>query len=78
MTTLQAEGGGKVHCLPWTSANGMRCAELLADLRGAGRSMPIKDSMIAATALVHDLTVGTRNVQDFRNAGVRVVDPLTT
>lgn len=72
------EGVGKMHCLPWTSANGMRWAQLLADLRAAGRSMPIKDSMIAATALVHDLTVATGNVQDFRSAGVRVVDPFTT
>ena len=32
-------------------------AVLLADLRRKGRSMPIKDSLIAATALTHDLTV---------------------
>ena len=38
--------------------------------------MPIKDSMIAATALVHDLTVVTPNRSDFEKAGVRVVDPF--
>jgi hypothetical protein len=38
--------------------------------------MPIKDSLIAATALVHSLTVVTRNVTDFRKAGVKVLDPF--
>jgi predicted nucleic acid-binding protein len=38
--------------------------------------MPIKDSLIAATALVYGLTVATRNLRDFRKAGVKVVDPF--
>jgi predicted nucleic acid-binding protein len=38
--------------------------------------MSIKDSMIAATARLHGLTVATRNVHDFRHAGVKVVDPF--
>jgi hypothetical protein len=38
--------------------------------------MPIKDSLIAATAIVHDLTVVTRHRSDFSPAGVRVVDPF--
>lgn len=33
------------------------------------------DTQIAATALVHDLTVVTRNARRFAAAGVRVVDP---
>ena len=40
--------------------------------------MPIKDSLIAATALVHGLTVATRNRSDFEKAGVKVVDPFHT
>jgi toxin FitB len=54
----------------------MRWARLLADLRAAGRVMPIKDSLIAATALVHDLVVASRNEQDFKKAGVKVVNPF--
>ena len=38
--------------------------------------MPIKDSLIAATALANRLTVATRNVLDFKNAGCQVVDPF--
>jgi hypothetical protein len=37
--------------------------------------MPIKDSLIAATALVHGLAVVTRNRCDFEPAGVAIVDP---
>jgi predicted nucleic acid-binding protein len=36
---------------------------------------PVRDSLIAATALVHGLTVVTRNVKDFTPTGVRVLDP---
>lgn len=36
----------------------------------------IEDAMIAATALVHRLTVVTRNVDDFRQFGVDVLDPF--
>ena len=34
------------------------------------------DNLIAATALVHNLVVVTRNVKDFRAAGVRVFNPF--
>ncbi len=47
-------------CLDWDAATGLRWAELLASLRQTGSSMPIKDSMIAATALTHRLTLVTR------------------
>ena len=38
--------------------------------------MPVKDSLIAATALANRLTVVTRNVADFGKAGCPVVDPF--
>jgi predicted nucleic acid-binding protein len=40
--------------------------------------MPIKDSLIAAAALVHRLTVASRNRTDFEKARVKVVDPFAT
>jgi hypothetical protein len=38
--------------------------------------MPIKDSLVAATALVHGLHVATRNRSDFEIAGVKIVNPF--
>jgi predicted nucleic acid-binding protein len=70
------EGVGRLHCVAWEAATGLRWASLLATLRAAGQAMPIKDSLIAATALTHDLIVVTRNAPDFSKAKVRVVDPF--
>ena len=69
-------GVQRLHCLPWDAATGLRWAELLADLRVSGRAMPIKDSLIAATALVHRLIVVTRNRSDFEKAEVEILDPF--
>jgi predicted nucleic acid-binding protein len=66
----------RLRCLTWDAAVGLRWAQLLADLRASGRAMPIKDSLIAATALTHGLTVATRNRTDFEKARVRVLDPF--
>ena len=69
-------GVQRLHCLPWERATGLRWAELLAHLRARGATMPIKDSLIAATALTHGLIVATRNALDFAKAGLRIVDPF--
>ena len=48
-------------------------------LRGAALHVPeprpVRDALIAATALVHGMPVVTRNVVDFEPTGVRVIDP---
>jgi toxin FitB len=69
------QGVGRVHCLPWDSAVGLRWAQLLADLRRRGQPMSIKDSLIAASALAHDLALVTLNQRDFKPARVKLVDP---
>jgi predicted nucleic acid-binding protein len=71
------EGIRRLQCFSWDASLGLRWAELLADLRTAGRAMPVKDSFIAATALAHGLTVATRNRRDFEAAKVPVVNPFT-
>lgn len=65
-----------VVCLPWDAATGRRWAKLVVDLRRRGKTMPLLDGMIAATALQHDLTIATRNTRDFRKAGLKVFDPF--
>ena len=70
------EGVSHISCLAWDAAVGLRWVKLLADLRSRGQAMPIKDSLVAATALSHGLTVVTRNVSDFKKAGVKVLNPF--
>jgi len=41
----------------------------------AGRPLPVVDTLIAATALAHDLTVVTRNVRDVAATGANVLNP---
>ncbi|MFA6015378.1 MAG: type II toxin-antitoxin system VapC family toxin [Gallionellaceae bacterium] len=38
---------------------------------------PVRDSLIAATALIHGMTVVTRNVADFQMPGVSLLNPWT-
>lgn len=56
--------------LPTTVDVALACASLHVPNRRVER-----DALIAATALVHDLTVVTRNVSDFEGTGVRLFNP---
>lgn len=56
--------------LPIDTAVAQRCARLhVPDKRGE------RDALIAATALVHGMTVVTRNVADFEATGVPILNP---
>ena len=66
----------RVQCVPWDADTGLRWAALLARLRGLGKPMQVKDSLIAATALVHGLVLATRNTRDFEASGVEMVNPF--
>lgn len=70
-------GVGYLAMLDLNAETADHWAQLLADLKTQGRSIPIKDSLIAATARQHGLPVATRNRKDFAYAGVQVVNPFS-
>ena len=47
-------------------------------LAQASRTVPAIDSLLAATALHHDLRMVTRNTKDFNYAGLEVINPWET
>lgn len=57
------------------SAVADRWGKLTARANLAGRPLPIIDSLLAATALLHGLTIVTRNIRDFERMDVDVVNP---
>jgi predicted nucleic acid-binding protein len=72
-----AAGIAHLPVLDLDSGTAMEWAMLLTELKRRGRAMPIKDSLVAATARQHKLAVATRNVTDFAHAGVRIVNPFS-
>ena len=70
---LEAWFSGRV--LPVDRKVAMRWASLVAQGSRTGRSLPTVDSLIAATALAHGLTIVTRNTKDFEGIGATIVNP---
>ena len=52
-------------------------AELMAKARSEGRTIPMSDGYIAATAAANGMTVATRDIAPFEAAGLKTVDPWT-
>ena len=50
-------------------------AALQASAEKSGHRLPVVDSLLAATARCHGLTLATRNLHDFRHCGIPVLDP---
>jgi toxin FitB len=71
-----AQGAGRIRTLDFDAPTASAWAALLARLKRKGLAMPIKDSLVAATALAHRLTVATRNTRDFAHAAVPFVNPF--
>jgi hypothetical protein len=71
--------------MPWPQPPGPECVWVPVDERvadqwgrlGAQQPLPLLDALLAATALVHDLTLVTRNVDDVARTGVKVLNPFS-
>jgi predicted nucleic acid-binding protein len=61
--------------LPVDRQVAMRWASLVAKGSRTGRPLPRVDSLIAATALAHGLTIVTRNTRDFEGIGATTTNP---
>ncbi len=53
-------------------------ARLRSQARRSGRVIQLGDALIAGTAKVHDLSVATRNTEDFAGLDVKVTNPWET
>jgi len=49
--------------------------KLAGEAETRGEPLPVIDGLIAATGLAHDLTIATRNVEDFNRWGARCFNP---
>ena len=65
----------KGRILPIDARVMLTWGELTAELERHGRRMPAIDSLLAAIALPWELTLVTRNEDDFAHSGVAVVNP---
>ena len=50
--------------------------KVVANLQKAGKTPPVIDSQIAATALCHGMTLVTRNVRDMADFAVQLLNPF--
>jgi predicted nucleic acid-binding protein len=73
---LQARFSGRV--LPVSAAIADRWGVLAAESKRKGRPLSVIDGLLAATALQFNFTIVSRNVNDFADTRVPVVNPWET
>lgn len=68
--------GFEQRILPFDLPAAQRYAELMGHRKEIGRPMSVPDGEIAAIALARSLAVATRNVADFEDCGLELIDPF--
>lgn len=68
LAATESDFAGRI--LPVTAEIAHRWGEM-----SAGRTRPVVDTLIAATASIHNLTVVTRNERDYRDLDVPIINP---
>jgi len=63
------------HLLPLDVPVMITWGALVARVEAGGKQIPVIDSLLAATAAQHGLTLATRNVRDFQPIGISIVNP---
>lgn len=64
--------------LPIQQAEAGQAARLRAQAKQQGQIIHLADALIAGTALVHGLTIATRNIKDFEGLGLNLVNPFSS
>jgi predicted nucleic acid-binding protein len=64
--------------LPFDTAAAQIYADISAQRRAVGLHIDIPDAQIAAIARSQDMSVATRNVSDFTDCGIEIVNPWST
>ena len=67
---------GKVTILEISEAIADRSGTVRAELRIKGKTHSQADMLIGATAWTHNLTLATRNTQDFKGTGIALFNPF--
>lgn len=59
----------------FTAITAMTYGDIMGEAKRSGHNMTVPDAQIAAVAAEHDLVLATRNIKDFANAGIKLVNP---
>lgn len=70
---LRVRFAGRI--LPLTEETFVVWGKLIADFEKRGKPRPALDSLLEATALEHDLVLVTRNVRNFKDSQVTILNP---
>jgi toxin FitB len=75
---LWFEGFLETYCeiLPVTAGIAKRSGEIRGQFQARGQTRSTADMMIASTAQEYDLTLVTRNVRDFADCGIPILNPF--
>jgi predicted nucleic acid-binding protein len=70
---VQEQFSGRIIAVSVLEA--LQWGDMQASAESSGKPMPVVDSLIAATALLHGMTLVTRNTRDMEASGVKLFNP---
>ena len=66
----------ETQILDFTQDSAQVYARLMGERKQAGNTMSMPDGQIAAIALANGYTIATRNIKDFNNCGLDLINPF--